>query len=420
MQKGISNFALKKNMSENKNIRNMLAEFFRYIRNELSGRERNSFERELQKDPFADEALDGFTTISESEATEDLRNLNERISKRSDRKDRALIYRIAGIVVLLIALSSVLILTVVKKPNNHIAYNSPTPKTIEIKKGQPIIESDLRENIILDKDTEEKKSFKTDDQNVTKGAAQRTDSIEKPVEIAHNNVVSESRAITSKEEASREMVVSAPMAAMARKKSETGYALRGKVLSTEDNLPIPGASVSIKGTTKGTITDTDGNFSINLPDSGHTTLTANYIGMDSEEINVSPGSQVEIRLNPSVSALSEVVVTGYGVKKSDAGEEELSDHIYPRPVTGKSKFNEYVRNNLHRPDNAEPGEKAVVVLSFLVRTSGEIDSIRVIRSPGKVYSDEAIRVIMSGPAWNPAEENGKPVEEDVRLRIVFR
>jgi hypothetical protein len=129
---------------------------------------------------------------------------------------------------------------------------------------------------------------------------------------------------------------------------------------------------------------------------------------------------VQIRLNSSQSALSEVVVVGYSVKKSDRAEEDISEYVHPQPSTGKSEFDDYVKNNLHRPDTADGGKKMVVVLSFLVRTSGELENFKIIKSPGKAYSDEAIRVIKSGPDWNPATDNGTAVEENVRLRIVFR
>jgi protein TonB len=62
----------------------------------------------------------------------------------------------------------------------------------------------------------------------------------------------------------------------------------------------------------------------------------------------------------------------------------------------------------------------VVIVSFLVQTNGNIDSIRIVKSPGKSFSDEAIRIIKSGPQWKPAENNGKPVEDVVRLRLVFK
>jgi len=61
-----------------------------------------------------------------------------------------------------------------------------------------------------------------------------------------------------------------------------------------------------------------------------------------------------------------------------------------------------------------------VVLGFLVRRDGSIDSINIVRSPGKLFSDEAIRVLKSGPLWNPAKDKGNTVEEYVRLRLVFR
>ena len=52
----------------NKNRRMSLSEFFRYIRKELKGRERNSFERELQKDPFTEEALEGLNMLDQEDA----------------------------------------------------------------------------------------------------------------------------------------------------------------------------------------------------------------------------------------------------------------------------------------------------------------------------------------------------------------
>jgi protein TonB len=62
----------------------------------------------------------------------------------------------------------------------------------------------------------------------------------------------------------------------------------------------------------------------------------------------------------------------------------------------------------------------VVVVSFLVQTDGSIDSIRIVKSPGKSFSDEAIRILKSGPKWKPAEDNGRQVEDIVKLRLVFK
>ena len=84
----------------------------------------------------------------------------------------------------------------------------------------------------------------------------------------------------------------------------------GTVTSSEDGLPVVGASVLVKGTTVGTVTDIDGNFNIpNVPENAKT-LIVSFIGMKSEEIAVAPTLNVVLR--PDTELLDEVVVTGYG------------------------------------------------------------------------------------------------------------
>jgi TonB family protein len=61
-----------------------------------------------------------------------------------------------------------------------------------------------------------------------------------------------------------------------------------------------------------------------------------------------------------------------------------------------------------------------VVLSFTVTLNGNLANIKVVRSPGKSFSDEAIRLLQSGPGWKPASENGAIIEDEVRVRIVFK
>lgn len=88
----------------------------------------------------------------------------------------------------------------------------------------------------------------------------------------------------------------------------------GTVISTEDNEPVIGASIVVKGTTTGTVTDFDGAFSLEVPSSAKT-LTVSYVGMKSQEVAVKPNLHIE--LQPDSELLEEVVVTGYGnFKKS--------------------------------------------------------------------------------------------------------
>jgi len=85
-------------------------------------------------------------------------------------------------------------------------------------------------------------------------------------------------------------------------------AVSGKVTATNDGLPLPGVSVTVKGTNIGTQTDGNGNFKLSAPNSA-TTIVFRYIGFDQVEAAIT--SNMSIALNESKSQLSEVIVTGY-------------------------------------------------------------------------------------------------------------
>lgn len=82
----------------------------------------------------------------------------------------------------------------------------------------------------------------------------------------------------------------------------------------EDNEPLPGAVIVVKGTNYGTISDIDGNFSLQIDDY-RATITISFIGFVSEEMEVTRGSAVTIQLVPDITSLEEVVVVGYGTQK---------------------------------------------------------------------------------------------------------
>lgn len=84
----------------------------------------------------------------------------------------------------------------------------------------------------------------------------------------------------------------------------------GNVTSEEDGLPVVGASVLVKGTTVGTVTDIDGNFTLTNVPSSAKTLVISFIGMQTQEVAVK--SMVKVILKPDAQTLDEVVVTGYG------------------------------------------------------------------------------------------------------------
>ena len=88
----------------------------------------------------------------------------------------------------------------------------------------------------------------------------------------------------------------------------------GKIVSADDGDPMIGATVIVKGTNLGTVSDIDGNYSIVLPQNSRK-LTFSYVGYVSQTHTVEPGSTLNIRLKEDQASLQEVVVVGYGVSK---------------------------------------------------------------------------------------------------------
>ncbi|MCC5936775.1 MAG: TonB-dependent receptor [Lunatimonas sp.] len=90
----------------------------------------------------------------------------------------------------------------------------------------------------------------------------------------------------------------------------------GTVISGEDNLPLPGVSVLVKGTTRGGVTDIDGEFRVSLQP-GDNILVFSFVGFTPFEAEVGSRSNMQVTLMPDMQSLSEVIVVGYGEQKKE-------------------------------------------------------------------------------------------------------
>lgn len=89
--------------------------------------------------------------------------------------------------------------------------------------------------------------------------------------------------------------------------------VRGTVISSADNEPMIGATVKVKGTGTGTVTDFDGNYTINIDKNA--TLVFSMIGYETIEETVNGRTSINVKMNETANDLNEVVVIGYGVAK---------------------------------------------------------------------------------------------------------
>ena len=120
----------------------------------------------------------------------------------------------------------------------------------------------------------------------------------------------------------------------------------GKVTAAEDGVPLPGVNVVVKGTSLGTVTNTAGIYTLNVPASS-TTLVFSFIGLTTQEIEIGARTTVDLQMGQDVQQLGEVVVTavgiqrerkalGYSVETVDGNKvQQVSEPDPLRALTGK-------------------------------------------------------------------------------------
>ncbi len=134
--------------------------------------------------------------------------------------------------------------------------------------------------------------------------------------------------------------------------------VRGTVTDGSGGMPLPGVNIVEKGTTNGTITDIDGNYSLTVADE-NSIIVFSSVGYLSEEIIVGNQTEINIQLAEDIAALSEIVVVGYGTQKksnvtgaiaSVSGEElnKVQVASFDQAIQGKAA-GVYVTSNSGQP-----------------------------------------------------------------------
>ena len=162
---------------------------------------------------------------------------------------------------------------------------------------------------------------------------------------------------------------------------EAQIQVNGRIIQLEDNEPAIGATVMIKGTTIGTITDYDGQYSINVPDR-NAVLVFSYTGFATQEWIVGEGNTLDIILEESVSQLDEIVVTGYGVQLRSNISGSVSsidaEDIAERPIL--------------RVEQALQGRAAGVQVAQVSGSPGSALTVRV-RGVGTINNSDPLYIV---------------------------
>jgi len=156
----------------------------------------------------------------------------------------------------------------------------------------------------------------------------------------------------------------------------------GNVTSSEDGEPVVGASVLVKGTNVGTITDIDGNFVISNVPSNATTLVVSFVGMQAQEVAIK--ENVRVMLRPDAELLDEVVVTAMGITRSRkalgyAAQDLKSDQLNK---AGTNSLASAIQGKLTgvdiRQSSGAPGASAQIVIRGARSFSGNNQPLYVV------------------------------------------
>ncbi|WP_016778700.1 TonB-dependent receptor plug domain-containing protein [Anaerophaga thermohalophila] len=133
-------------------------------------------------------------------------------------------------------------------------------------------------------------------------------------------------------------------------------------VSDNTGQPLPGVNIVVEGTSTGTITDVDGNYSLEAPSDG--ALEFNFIGFASQTIQIDGRSEINVVLEPTDVSLQEVVVVGYGTQRREnltgAVTDVRAERMENKPVSSLSSALQGEAAGVSIVNSGGPGQEPVV------------------------------------------------------------
>ncbi|MBN2274424.1 MAG: TonB-dependent receptor [Bacteroidales bacterium] len=202
--------------------------------------------------------------------------------------------------------------------------------------------------------------------------------------------------------------------------------ITGTVIAADDNSPIPGANIVIKGRQTGTVTDLNGRFLINAADDD--ILVISFIGYTPREIKVGNQNVLNIRLEQEVTKLDEVVVVGYGtMRRSDLTSAVVSISADEIKQTIGSSFDQALQGRAAgvfvTQNTGAPGGGVSVRIRGVNTLSGSneplyvIDGVQIEGFTGDITYNNSIGNVLS--TINPADIVDMQILKDASATAIY-
>ena len=228
--------------------------------------------------------------------------------------------------------------------------------------------------------------------------------------------------------------------------SDEKFKLSGTVVeAARKNVPVIGASVIIRGTTNGTLTDMDGKFVMTGVKKGDV-IQVSFVGYQTQSVVVKDETPLTILMRDDVQNLEEMTVVGYasdGVGASSvehpdkkvvavvdipkAKEEPQEEVIFqvveemPQFPGGLGEAMKFLAKNIKYPVEAQQAKiEGRVIVRFVVGRDGSVSDVEVMRGVSPELDAEAVRVVSLMPKWIPGKQRGKAVAVKYTMPIMFR
>ena len=385
-----------------------------YIHGKRHGKEANRLEREAMNDPFLQDAIDGYESVPGNHLSA-IEKLEERLAPQPKRIDnRVWMWAAAAVLVLLFGIPFLLR----QPPIKDIQVASTEPKQEEI------ATTTLQEDSVLVTESFETKEKETPRPTVRNEERKPTE--EKAPEPAVVEMITTKEVSAVSVHDLPETAVDTPdlpiseklagrvegVAVTTQDKKAPAREIRIKGVSPpvesdkmrvqgrvvdENNEPLIGATINLKNSTFGTVTDTDGNFAFVVPKETEGNLLASYIGYENKEIPLK-GQIGDVVMKADTELLSEVVVVGFGTQRKISTVGSVSKEKDSIPTFGETEFKKYFEENYDK--TICTNEPISFNVEFFVNAQGQPGNIVIKENSCPELETEIKRLLLGSPKWS--------------------
>lgn len=338
----------------------------RYLQDQMTGQERHAFEREMQHDQFLAEAVEGYSGISAAFFGNDLADLKKRMNKQQKGKRKYIWYVAASVIVLVV--SSLILFNPKENSRQIVSENKIQQQAV------PVNEIVTEKKIIV---------------------LQEQSKLKEPIQLHGNTVITE---------ATKTLSDSATLAFNEVDKSKKPIRIRGVSSLNKQLMNAPGVETKVQP--------------VNEKTKNQEVASVNEIQNEKaldEVVVVGYGTQKKVALTGAVAGLKT-----NQIDDTSAVNKNQNVDVDASPAIGWIAFKKYLKTALLTPNIGLPEEKIVVRLSFVITKIGTIEQIKVLSGKNGRYNEEAIRILIDGPKWNPEVKSQVPQRSVVKLRMVFQ